>query len=129
MEVSFSNEQTSTSIKYRSGCTALKETGATSWSAQQSTSMWRSRIEVDQEFLGHSVMKLKTFYFSALLPELALPQRTTGGIREPSEWLKTMRDGKTESSPCSYITHCKCNFRKILCQTKNKIYGHTVTLT
>ena len=46
------------------------------------------RIAVDREFLGYTVMKLKTFYFGALLPELALPRRMTGGIREPSEWLQ-----------------------------------------
>ena len=46
------------------------------------------RIIRDTDFIrGKVVPKLKSFYFTALLPELALARRYTGGIREPNEWL------------------------------------------
>ena len=45
------------------------------------------RIGIDNEFLKHVIAKLKSFYFSAILPEIALPRRMTGGIREPEDWL------------------------------------------
>ena len=46
------------------------------------------RIARDTDFIrGKVVPKLKSFYFTALLPELALARRYTGGIRDPNEWL------------------------------------------
>ena len=36
--------------------------------------------------------KLHNFYFTAILPELALPRMHTGGIREPKEWLSKPDD-------------------------------------
>ena len=42
------------------------------------------RIQRDRRWWGVQLEKLRKFYFSALLPELACPQHRTGGIREPS---------------------------------------------
>ena len=41
------------------------------------------RITVDFEFERKTVPKLKEFYFTAVLPELASPQ----AITEPSQWV------------------------------------------
>lgn len=35
---------------------------------------------------------LKSFYFSAILPELACPRFQQGGIREPQDWLDSSSD-------------------------------------
>ena len=42
------------------------------------------RIYKDQSWGAKNLKKLKDFYFSALLPELAHPRHHSGGIREPS---------------------------------------------
>ena len=41
------------------------------------------RIYRDQSWPDKNLHKLKNFYFSALLPELACPRHHNGGIREP----------------------------------------------
>ena len=41
------------------------------------------RIRRDHSWWNEQIHKLKTFYFSALLPELACPRYNKGGIREP----------------------------------------------
>ena len=46
------------------------------------------RIPWDPQFWMSILPKLHTFYFNAILPELALPRLHTGGIREPTEWLR-----------------------------------------
>lgn len=42
------------------------------------------RIHRDQRWWGGQLTKLRKFYFSALLPELAVPRHRNGGIREPT---------------------------------------------
>ena len=42
------------------------------------------RIFADPEFKLKTLPKLRHFYFTAILPELACPQAV---IREPSEWM------------------------------------------
>ena len=42
------------------------------------------RIYADKVWQENNIPKLKEFYFSALLPELACPRHHKGGIREPS---------------------------------------------
>ena len=42
------------------------------------------RIYRDRDWWGLQLGKLETFYFKALLPELAAPRYRNGGIREPS---------------------------------------------
>ena len=42
------------------------------------------RILQDPSWVAANLQKLSTFYFSALLPELACPRHHKGGIREPS---------------------------------------------
>ena len=44
------------------------------------------RIVFDPEFWKSAMHRLHSFYFSAIVPELALPCLQKGGIREPSEW-------------------------------------------
>ena len=46
------------------------------------------RIVWDPQFWMSVLPRLHDFYFTAILPELALPRMHTGGIREPAEWLK-----------------------------------------
>ena len=41
------------------------------------------KIKINEEFWGTVLPKLKSFYFTAILPPLASPRPT---IREPSEW-------------------------------------------
>ena len=48
------------------------------------------RIKWNDKFWDGIVPKLKRFYFEALLPELAQPLYQSGGIREPSDWLKNL---------------------------------------
>ena len=45
------------------------------------------RVPWDPQFWTSVLPKLHNFYFTAILPELALPRMHTGGIREPKEWL------------------------------------------
>ena len=45
------------------------------------------RVPWDPQFWMSVLPKLHNFYFTAILPELALPRMHTGGIREPKEWL------------------------------------------
>lgn len=44
------------------------------------------RIRFNEQFWAKVMPKLKSFYFDAILPELACPRYHHGGIREPSEW-------------------------------------------
>ena len=44
------------------------------------------RIHVDRELWATILPKLKSFYFSVLLPELAYPMFYNGGIREPADY-------------------------------------------
>ena len=46
------------------------------------------RVAFDAEFWRATVLRLRSFYFSAVLPELAVPRLQKGGIREPSKWLR-----------------------------------------
>ena len=43
------------------------------------------RIKFNEEFWSTILLKLKTFYFTAVLPQLASPRAI---VREPSEWLR-----------------------------------------
>ena len=43
------------------------------------------RIYFDQKWWDEQHLKLQTFYFKALLPELAFPRHRNGGIREPTQ--------------------------------------------
>ena len=45
------------------------------------------RVSFDEDFWKSSMLPLRKFYFTAILPELAVPRLHNGGIREPSEWL------------------------------------------
>ena len=56
------------------------------------------RITVDPEFKEKMIPKLKAFYFTAVLPELASPQAV---IREPCQWL-------TEEWECTYLQLDSC---------------------
>jgi len=60
------------------------------------------RIVFDPEFWKSAMHRLHSFYFSAILPELALPCLQKGGIREPSEWLRDPDSWKRQSQ-CSVI--------------------------
>ena len=53
------------------------------------------RITWDTDFWNNSLPKLKYFYFTALLPELAQPRLQHGGIREPGEWLQNKDEWNT----------------------------------
>ena len=57
------------------------------------TSFYVERIAVDPEFKEKVIPKLKEFYFTAVLPELASPQAV---IREPCQWV-------TEEWKCTYL--------------------------
>lgn len=57
------------------------------------------RIEIDTTFVAQTVAKLKSFYFNAILPELALPRRCSGGIREPSDWLTDVKRWERKTVP------------------------------
>ena len=46
--------------------------------------LYVERISVDPEFKEKVIPKLKEFYFTAILPELASPQAV---IREPCQWV------------------------------------------
>ena len=45
------------------------------------------RISFNADFWKPILLRLRSFYFSAVLPELAVPRLRKGGIREPSDWL------------------------------------------
>ena len=45
--------------------------------------MYVERVNHDNKWWDEQLIKLQTFYFKALLPELAHPRFTSGGIREP----------------------------------------------
>ena len=45
------------------------------------------RITFNSDFWKPILLRLRSFYFSAILPELAEPRLRKGGIREPSDWL------------------------------------------
>ena len=46
------------------------------------------RIKFNEQFWKKVMPKLRTFYYDAILPELACPRFHHRGIREPSEWKK-----------------------------------------
>ena len=46
------------------------------------------RIQWDSDFWSAAMPRLREFFFTAILPELAAAQQHQGGIREPSSWLK-----------------------------------------
>ena len=45
------------------------------------------RVSFDEDFWKCAMLRLRQFFFTAILPELAAPRLHNGGIREPSEWL------------------------------------------
>ena len=45
------------------------------------------RITFNPDFWKPIIPRLRSFYFSAILPELAMPRLRKGGIRELSDWL------------------------------------------
>ena len=45
------------------------------------------RVSFDEDFWKSAMLSLRKFYFTAILPELAVPRLHNGGIREPSDWL------------------------------------------
>ena len=52
------------------------------------TDLHIERIVWDSTFWSAAMVRLREFYFTAILPELVVPHRNKGGIREPSVWLK-----------------------------------------
>ena len=52
-----------------------------------STDLHIERLRWDSAFWSAIMPWLQEFYFTAILPELALPNLHKGGIREPSSWL------------------------------------------
>ena len=49
------------------------------------------RILPDQALWQKTMLpKLKSFYFKAMLPELACPRYNKGGIREPANWVSKL---------------------------------------
>ena len=56
------------------------------------------RIAWDPQFWMSVLPKLHNFYFTAILPELALPRMHTGGIREPKEWLTNPEAWKQQTT-------------------------------
>ena len=54
------------------------------------------RINWNPAFWKSVVPQLRGFYFSAILPELALPTLHKGGIREPCQWLKEADNWKQQ---------------------------------
>ncbi len=53
-----------------------------------STELHIERLHWDSAFWSAAKPRLRDFYFTAVLPELALPNLHKGGIREPTSWLK-----------------------------------------
>ena len=51
------------------------------------TDLHVERIHWDPDFWRAALPRLRDFYFTAILPELALPNLQKGGIREHSAWL------------------------------------------
>lgn len=49
------------------------------------------RILFDSQFWKNAFHRIQTFYFTAVLPELASPRLQKGGIREPSQWLQDFK--------------------------------------
>ena len=43
------------------------------------------RVQYDKQFWEKTPTKLRTFYFTSILPELAAP--LNGNVREPEQWL------------------------------------------
>ena len=48
--------------------------------------LYVQRIRFDEQFWNKVMPKLESFYFEAILPELACPRFHHGGIREPVQW-------------------------------------------
>jgi len=47
--------------------------------------LYIERIHFNKVFWDGLISKLETFYFQAMLPELACPTHGRGGVREPPE--------------------------------------------
>lgn len=56
------------------------------------------RVQWDPQLWMSVLPKLHSFYFTAVLPELALPRMHTGGIREPKEWLRNPDTWKQQTN-------------------------------
>ncbi len=65
-----------TTFKCSAKCIAMKRNGVTLLSTLKMTCTLKEWTMVDS--------KLQSFYFDALLPELASPRHRKGGIREPT---------------------------------------------
>ena len=54
------------------------------------------RITFDSQFWKQAVSRIQSFYYTAVLPELASPRLQKGGIREPSQWLQDSKAWEAE---------------------------------
>ena len=52
--------------------------------------LYIERLSYREEFWKVVLPKLRSFYFDAILPELAAPHYQQGGIREPSDWIPSL---------------------------------------
>jgi len=71
-------------IRSSANYTAHSEHGAT-FVVRTRKDLYIERIHYDEQWWRTQLSKLETFYFKALLPELACPLYHTGGIRETQE--------------------------------------------
>ena len=62
-----------------------------------STDIHIERLHWDSAFWSAAMLRLRDFYFTAVLPELTLPNFHKGGIREPSSWLKNAGSWRKET--------------------------------
>ena len=74
-----------TTTRYKQPCSVLRESGVTV--VRTSTDLHIERLTWDPDFWFAAMPRLREFYFTAVLPELALPNQHKGGIRETSSWL------------------------------------------
>ena len=82
-----------TITNFKGLCFVLIENGVILLLEPMKTSI--ERITWDTDFWNNSFPKLKYFYFTALLPELAQPRLQHGGIRESGEWLQNKDEWNT----------------------------------
>ena len=61
---------------------------------QTTTDIHIERICFQPDFWQPVLHRIHAFYFSAILPELAVPRLQQGGIREPTEWLLNAKKWK-----------------------------------
>ena len=79
-----------TTTRYKQPCFVPRESGATLWCdfvVRTLMDLHIERLTGDPDFWSAAMPRLWEFYFTAVLPELALPNQRKGGIREPSSWL------------------------------------------